>query len=327
MREDRGRNTATRYVVSKRTTGLGDRIVCLAAAWRYARATGRTLVADWRHSRYSTSPDNLFPLCFEPTSEIAGVPFIGAAQLDLPPPPPWTRLARRLAGQTEAATFARRDRELARIRSGADVRATTVVFDTCLADGRASWQETRRFLEALRPRAHIVAAADAFEAERLRAHPWIALHVRHGNGGDIMGHAPSWADFDRAIERCVQAVTHARQHLGQRSPVLLCTDSMEVLRAISNRIPDGVICRPKAFRAPGSGELHRGDDAAGGRDDALVEMLLLARCDVLIRYPAGSFFSFYGAVMKPSALPRPSTIEDLQAPRETSDPGAPAVVF
>jgi Nodulation protein Z (NodZ) len=32
-----------RFVVSIRMTGLGDRLASLAAAWRFARNTGRTL--------------------------------------------------------------------------------------------------------------------------------------------------------------------------------------------------------------------------------------------------------------------------------------------
>jgi Nodulation protein Z (NodZ) len=79
-------NVATRYVVSRRMTGLGDNIICLAAAWLFARNTQRTLVADWRRSRYADSQDNLFPLCFEPGTEIAGVPFIADTGADVPLP-------------------------------------------------------------------------------------------------------------------------------------------------------------------------------------------------------------------------------------------------
>src|SRR5689334_7703219 len=39
------------------------------------------------------------------------------------------------------------------------------------------------------------------------------------------------------------------------------------------------------LRHAGDGELHLGRGAAFVRDDALVEMLLLAECDALIRYP------------------------------------------
>src|ERR1700733_11022962 len=72
--------TPQRYVISiRRHTGLGDHLICLAAAWRFARDTGRVLVADWRFSPYTlAAKDNLFPLCFEVPSSLAGVPFIGA---------------------------------------------------------------------------------------------------------------------------------------------------------------------------------------------------------------------------------------------------------
>ena len=82
--------------------------------------------------------------------------------------------------------------------------------------------------------------------------------------------------------------------------MLLCTDSSDVQSALIRRVP-GVICRNKLFRKSGEGELHHWRGASLGRDDALVELLLLAECDALIRYPPGSFFSFYAAVMKPYA--------------------------
>jgi hypothetical protein len=311
--------------------GLGDNIICLAAAWLFARNTQRTLVADWRHSRYADSRDNLFPLCFEPGTEIAGVPFIADIGADVPLPPSyrpglWQKLMRRLVRPPDAALPARRDRDVALILSGADVPAATVVFDACVNDGIVSWHDARSFLGALRPVAHITAAIETFVASSLGLRPWIGLHIRHGNGGDIMGHGPSWATFDQAIDRCARAVAMAREQLGQHAVVLLCTDSYEVLRAVLTRIPQ-VICRPKAFYKPGTGEMHHGFNAAAGRDDALVEMLLLARCSVLIRYPSASFFSFYGAVMKPSRLPPPVTISDLQVPCDATDHLAPALLF
>src|SRR5471030_2756028 len=62
-----GASSPRRYVISIRSqTGLGDHLICLAAAWRFARDTGRVLVADWRFSPYTlAAKDNLFPLCFE----------------------------------------------------------------------------------------------------------------------------------------------------------------------------------------------------------------------------------------------------------------------
>jgi len=324
-----------RYVISFRRTGLGDRLICLGAAWRFARATGRILVADWRFSRYS--PDltaNLFPLCFQPLPELAGVPLVGderVGQLQLPRPRypslwddegllayPFRRPFDTLLSDRDAAV------EL--IRAGRDVVAPTVVFDACINDGLVLWQESRSFLGALRPTPSVAAEVASFRRERLGPGPLIGLHVRHGNGGDIMGHAPYWHSVEAAIERCVRAVRLARKQLQVTATVFLCTDSSEIEHALRKRLRR-VVCRPKSFRPKGAGELHWWRGAYQGRDDALIEMLLLAECDALIRYPRGSFFSFYAAVMKPSRGVPPTTVYELQHPCDPADPLSPALLL
>ena len=325
---------AGRYVLSLRNTGLGDRIICLCAAWMFARDTRRAIVVDWRHSIYSSGSSNLFPVCFEPTPKLAGVRLIAGEFVEtsfLPRPfypsaweqddliaSPWLAPTDGFQGE--------RDRAVALIRSGLDVKALTVVFSACVNDGIASFRDARACLEALRPVTSIAETVNAYHDAHLRSGPWIGLHVRHGNGGNIMGHAPYWQSFPGAVERCKRAVETARARIGSNAPVFLCTDSMVVEMALRAAIP-GVICRPKTFRALGEGELHRGPDAAARLNDALVEMLLLAKCTALIRYPAGSFFSFYAAVMKLSAYSPPATVYDLQTSSDPGDHLAPALLF
>ena len=326
---------AKRYVVSIRPTGLGDRIICLCAAWRFARNTRRTLLADWRYSAYASgATKNLFPLCFQPQPILAGVPFIGddmVAPMQLPRP----RYPAIWENETlmhfpflrpGATLLADRDAAVMLIRAGNDVTAPTVIFDACVNDGIISLTEARSFLSALRPVTHIAAHVTAFCEAHLRPGPAIGLHVRRGNGGDMMGHAPYWGSFDTAIARCQRAIDMARAQIGNDAVVFLCTDSIDVQCALVERVP-GVIWRNKLFRKPGEGELHRWREASLGRDDALVELLLLAECDALIRYPRGSFFSFYAAVMKPSRVPPPDTVYDLQHPCDPGDSFAPALLL
>jgi hypothetical protein len=118
----------------------------------------------------------------------------------------------------------------------------------------------------------------------------------------------------------------ARERVGQDVPVLLCTDSFEVEQAARRQI-EGVISRAKTFRQPGEGELHEGRQASQSRDDAMVEMLLLAESSALIRYPPGSFFSFYPAVMRPWQGPPPPTVYDLQCPCDPGDPLSPSLLI
>lgn len=319
---------APRYIVSTRRTGLGDRLVSLAAAWSLARDTGRTLVADWRFSAYALDgKSNLFTLCFENTSDLAGVPFVGddsVSRLGLPGNPRRTALdairhrllgCRRLSPEEAASA----------IRSGRDVKGRAILIDACLFDRSMPVEECRQFLGALRPRANIANAVAAFRAG-LGDGPIIGLHVRHGNSGNIMSHGPYWTSFAPAIARCVAAVEHARERLGASATVMLCTDSLEVEQAIKDSVPR-LVTRPKMYRHPGTGELHIWRGASFGRDDAMVEMLLLANCDALIRYPPDSFFSLYGAVVRHRRERQPRTLGDLARPWNPGDTLSSAILF
>ncbi len=327
-------SASVRYVVSRRMAGLGDRLICLCAAWIFARATGRTLVADWRFSRYlPTDQETLFPRCFEATPVLAGVPFVGdqqVASLDLPKPRHpalWNDDALLAAPHRRPveAVIADRDAAVALIHAGDDVAAPTVVFDACINGAVVSLAESRTFLRELRPVPELTRLVTAFRGEHLGDGPTIGLHARFPNG-EVTGHAPYWEPFETGIDRCVRAVDLARERLGRDAPVLLCTDSAQVEHAIRSRV-SGVVQRGKALRPPGAGELHRAPESHQGRDDAMVEMLLLAQTTALIRYPPGSFFSFYGAVMRPSRDPSPPTIYDLQRPYDRNDPLGPAILF
>ncbi len=74
-------------MVSIRHTGLGDRLASLAAAWRYARCTGRVLVVDWRFGNFTSNMENTFTQCFEAVDDLAGVRFI--ADRSVFPPSRW----------------------------------------------------------------------------------------------------------------------------------------------------------------------------------------------------------------------------------------------
>ena len=323
-----GESAPQRYVISiRRYSGLGDHLICLAAAWRFARDTGRVLVADWRFSSYTlTAKDNLFPLCFEVPSKLAGVPFIGANDIGaLSPQVETRRLARILLRLRHGVYQPSHRRAVAHISQGRDLPGRTVIFHSCVNHGITRIADLWDFFSALRPVASATAAVTAFRAG-LPGGPLIGLHIRHGNGAAIEGYAPHWQSFPAAIERCLNAVGEARSRLGPGAKILLCTDSAEVEAAIRARIPD-LVTRRKLLRHAGEGELHLWRGAALGREDSLVEMLLLAQCDALIRYPPASFFSFYGAVMQHGRGSEHQHIDVLQKPWDASDPLSPALLF
>lgn len=163
---------------------------------------------------------------------------------------------------------------------------------------------------------------EKFRSRSFGADSFIALHVRHGNDAQT-GHAAYWASFHSAIDRCERAGVRARQKVGSKAPVFLCTDSAEVQSAVRKRIPN-VVCRKKEFRQPGTGELHLWDEAHRGRIDAMVEMLLLAKCDALIRYPPGSFLC---RSLRNWQNGRYETVYDLHRPCDPEDPLSPTLLL
>ncbi len=317
-----------RIVIAKRWTGFGDCIVSLLAAFRFARQTGRTLIADWRFSAYAPAWHcNSFALAFEPQPLLGGVPFLGDDRVnDLAltgPFHPTIWDAEKLHLPPTGGEIGDEAAAVALIGSGSDVAEPVVVFDTCLAHAAPSPVECRRLLGELRPQPRIVGAVEAFAAEHFAGRSVVGVHVRHGNGGNIMGHAKFWTQPARAIGRVIGATQRAvralKAHAGIAPLVFVCTDSPAVEAALRIALPE-MVTRPKTFRERGRGELHLGAQASALRDDALVEMFLLARCDVLVRFPPGSFFSFWGAVMK-----CPSPVPDCGPPSPTPAARGPAV--
>lgn len=330
---ERAAHPGMRYVVSRRNAGLGDRIICLGAAWLFARNTGRVLIADWRCSPYARDwKNNLFAKYFEPSRLLAGVEFIGddrIAGLCLPRPifPEfWNRDCRSPEPHFRSTEMILRDRDVAVtiIREGTDVPAPTVIFDACVNDGLVSLEDSRTFLSSLRPIPEVSAKVAGFRKHFFGAASIIGLHVRHGNAAEA-GPAVYWESLQSAIDRCEDAICRARRKLGGEARLFLCTDSIEVQSAIRKRIPD-VICRDKEFRQD-EGELHLWEGAYRGGYDALIEMLLLARCDALIRYPPGSFFSFYAAAMRHWQGTPCDTVYDLHRPCDPADPLSPVLLL
>src|SRR5258708_32255007 len=323
-----------RYTLSIRRAGLGDRLVCLAAAWIFSKRTGRTLVADWRFGAYSQGrASNLFTRVFDTRDNLAGVRFIadescGGLALPRPRYPRlWNddELLKRPFRRQDETLLADRAQAVHLVKEGGDLPAATVVFDTCIASALELVADARTFFRELTPKSSVSIARDEFMRSHFGSNKVIALHVRHGNGGDIMDHARYWHSFPDAILRCLRAVRTVQAELGRDAPVFLSTDSIEVEQAVRGGGLANALSRPQHYRAAGTGELHLETDSDLILDDALVDMLLLAESHVLIRYPPASLFSFYGAAMKATCM-TPVKIEDLEQASDPTDALSPAIV-
>ena len=297
-----------RIVIGKRYTGLGDCITSLLGAWRFARRTGRALVADWRFSCYSEEERvNVFGKLFATPTELAAVPFLGDDRVnDLRPigtfhsPEVWD--VRRLHEAPFEGERGDRERIMRLLSGSGDVPEDVVVFEHCLAGGFANEEESRAFMGALEPLPVFADEIDRFAERYLAGRYVIGVHVRHGNGGSVMAHAAAWRRPSEVLDRlrrCVESCVRALEERGdQPVVVLVCTDSAVIEKYVRERWPN-VVCRPKPFRRVGEGELHLGPCAWQGLQDAVAEMFLLAKSDVLLRYPNSSFADLARCLKRP----------------------------
>ncbi|WFU14502.1 nodulation protein NodZ [Bradyrhizobium sp. CB3481] len=297
-----------RFVVSRRRTGFGDCLWSLAAAWRFAQRTGRTLAIDWRGSCYLDEPfTNAFPVFFEPVEEIAGVRVICDDQINqFSFPGPffpgwWNRPPIECIYRPDDQIFQERDELSQLFETIKDSEANTVVCDACLM-WRCDEDAERQIFRSIRPRSEIRARIDAIYQEHFKGHSIIGVHVRHGNGEDIMGHTPYWADPELALRQVCTAI-HKAKALPHPTPVrvFLCTDSAQILDRVSGVFPD-LFTIQKRFQAHQAGPLHSADLGADGGFSALLEMYLLGRCDTVIRFPPTSAFTRYARLFVPRVI-------------------------
>lgn len=292
-----------RYVVTKRSAGLGDLLTSLGSAWWYAKHTKRQLVIDWRNSSYYLDPSrNLFPEIFEGTQEIGGVQLHGdISQLaPLNPtdfyPTGWT--AQNISQMAWETPELNRD-QCDMIKGLTEKSERVVVFSECLPDLIADKEEELQFFKSLKFNPACVEAANKFVEDHFGEMPIIGLHVRHGNGGYIMGHTPFWKEVDNSMSVCCEVLRKCMAlYKDEPYGIYLATDSIFVEQTIQSLFPDTNVY-PKHQRDEGTGELHRGNLDPTALQDSLIEMLILARSHLLIRFPPGSFFSRYASIVKP----------------------------
>lgn len=297
------------YIISARTTGWGDYLLSLVAAWYHAKASGKTLIIDWRSSLYLSNPElNAFVHYFQSCSEIAGVPVIcedplGAIRLDgAVYSPIWQRTSRNVRLRDYQARIFHED--IAEDCLSKDRNDSTITYYDCVPWAIEHKELSQHVLKNINLKPLIQSKVDRFIEQKFRQ-KMIGVHLRCGNQGDTMDHTKFWQNQAQAIERVCTIIDAAVEKFGSDCGLFLCTDTKEVEQTIRQKYPDAIV-RAKDFRASGDGELHhfkfdkysQNDRVLQMGEDALIDMYLLAASDVIVRFPPNSYFSFYASVFK-----------------------------
>ena len=285
-------------------SGLGCQMMLLAVCWVYAKHTNRTLLIDWRGNMFFQRDPacNLFPLLFQHNDDLAGVPCISdqfGETLRVPQPllGPAGRFVQESGISHRLPVGGLPLRVMRRIISGGiDVPQRTLlpslvalwtVKNEVYALNRA---EIRIFFQALRLQPEIWSRIKQFRERNFTTSPIIGVHVRHGNGEELMRD-----DFKPRVivnlEGFVEDVegrilNYVRQRCVAPWTLFLATDSDIVIEAFSKRFKNIVYQKcwhpqPGKGIAPDSSYQHP-SGPLGPAIEALVDFYLLSYCDVAI---------------------------------------------
>jgi hypothetical protein len=174
----------------------------------------------------------------------------------------------------------------------ADVSQRVIVTHGCYVPG----ENLRPFFDALVLNEEYQKRADAFYDIHFKGKKVIGVHIRYYNRSLLLSdHTKYWIDEVKALSECLDMIQRAvAESTGSEYVIFLCTDSGMVRDFISGSV-ENVVTFEKKFGTDLSKELHEElpkETAAA----TIIEMFLLAKSDVLVRFPPGSWFSHYASL-------------------------------
>nr|HVY54845.1 nodulation protein NodZ [Thermodesulfobacteriota bacterium] len=186
----------------------------------------------------------------------------------------------------------RMDRTDEKIRELAEMSTPVLVAFGCYVPN----DNLKPFFDALSLKEEYQARADAFADSRFKGKRVIGVHIRYYNRNLLPSdHTKYWIDEAKALSECLDKIRKAvAESAGSEYVIFLCTDSGMVRDFISESV-ENVVTFEKKFGTDPSRELHE-ELPEETAEATVIEMFLLARSDVLVRFPPGSWFSHYASL-------------------------------
>lgn len=301
-------------VISRRNAGFGDNLFATAHAWYYAKMTNRDLVVSWAPSMYLDDKGvNAFSYFFDYPPVIDGVQIlvkdrVNALQrlvraLPVSPVnlfiPAFTGeiLQRALKGKTPSVFKKINDRRnefiVDMIRNGKEVRDHSLVLNGCYGFLK---EETKPFFKEIKLKPQYQKKVDLYAAENFAGKTVIGVHIRYYDKSlPRNNHTQYWLNPEESlvtINDKIQEIVNEIDH--DNYVIFLATDNKMVHDSIRSKF-DAVVTFEKNFDIVQKG-MHL-ELPVESAFNGLVEMFLLAKSDVLYRFPpSGSWFSHYGSI-------------------------------
>lgn len=287
-------------LVIRASGGLSNRLQAAAAGVGYCLLTGRALCVDWRDGMYSDDFDNVFPRWFD-VRGLATATCDEAQALARQGvyPPFWEEWLPEavaveylypnndhiLPQSVASSSLDFTDLSLSQpvvVGWGWDLTPARHVAPLLRAhmpafSANSDEEIVRRLLvEHLVPATNLAAEADAFAAAHFGPST-VGVHIRH-------------TDMQSPLDRMLHTLAEVAGAAGQERPIFLTTDNKHVEKMVRKLFPRA-ITREKIFQGddiplhchvPGISNERKGREA-------LLDMLLLARCQHIIHYRRSSF--------------------------------------
>jgi Nodulation protein Z (NodZ) len=302
-----------RVIISYRNSGFGDNLIAAASVWRYAKDTNRALVIFWQPSRYlADKSENAFSHFFSVPERIGGVPIIAESHIDtlsallilhpyfFHPSPDLLSIIYKVLSKSGISAdnlFKRRFhiRQAAIdqiINNSEDVRDRIIITHGCYVPN----DNLNPFFDSLELRPEFRLKADEFADKFFRNKKVIGVHIRYYNEKmPYSEHTKYWQDHVKALCVCLNKIKEAEARINHSDYVIfLSTDSRLVHDFITNAVKNTVVYE-KIFGSNGFQELHQ-ELPVETAEATLIEMFLLAKCDILLRFPPWSWFSHYASL-------------------------------
>lgn len=303
-----------KLVIVRRNEGLGDNLFTSAHAWYYAKKTKRSLCICWAPSRYLDDKSaNAFCHFFLVPEQIAGVPVIVEPSLTMlertlvviPRPlklfiySSFFALVPQNLRRIKKLAFFERLKQMQEqwivnvVREGRELKNRLLIFNCPLG---FLPDETRPFFDALELKPEFQAEVDGFVGRYFQSKKSIGLHIRYYNKKmAYSNHTRHWLEPEATLLSVKQMIQEVVERFKNCDYVIfLATDSATVQHFVLDNF-DQVVVYDKEFSSSETRELHEGLPTKIAKP-AIVEMFLLAQCDILIRFPPGSWFSHYASL-------------------------------
>ena len=314
-----------RVIISYRNSGFGDNLLAVANAWCYAKNTNRAVVISWQPSRYlADKGENAFSRFFSVPGSIEGVPVVAEPRIDrlsallilypyfFSPAPDPLSILYKVPGKLRITTdnlfrqrMQRRQEATDRIINNLEEVKQKIV----ITHGSYSPNHNLKpFFDSLELKTEFQKRVGEFAERNFRNKNVIGAHIRyHNQSMPVSGHTKYWLDQTKALAACLDRIKKAAAGFNESEYVIfLCTDSRIVQDFISQSA-DNVVTYDKDFGGDSSKELHQ-ELPVETAEAALTEMFLLAKSDILFRFPPGSWFSHYASMYVKNKIPNDGRI-------------------